>query len=60
VAALENLLLRVGRLVDEVAEIAEMDLNPVIAGPQGATAVDVKLRLAPVVQHPDASTRRLR
>lgn len=60
VAALENLLLRVGRLVDEVAEIAEMDLNPVIAGPTGATAVDVKLRLVPVVQQPDESTRRLR
>ncbi len=60
VAALEGLLLRVGRLVDEVAEIAEMDLNPVIAGAGGATAVDVKLRLAPVAQHPGAETRRLR
>lgn len=60
VAALETLLLRVGRLVDDLAEIAEMDLNPVIAGPGGATAVDVKLRLAPVPPHPDESTRRLR
>jgi acetyl coenzyme A synthetase (ADP forming)-like protein len=60
VGALEDLLVRVGRLVDEVAEIAEMDLNPVIASPDGATAVDVKLRLLPATPRPDLATRRLR
>ena len=29
-----DLLLRVGRLVDDVPELAELDLNPVIAGPR--------------------------
>ncbi len=33
--AVENLLLRVARLVEEVPEIAELDLNPVIALPPG-------------------------
>ena len=60
VDALEELLLRVGRLVDDIPEIAEMDLNPVIAAPGGATAVDVKLRLAPAAPRPELATRRLR
>jgi len=60
VSALEMLLIRVARLVDEVPEIAEMDLNPVIAAPGGATAVDAKLHLLPATPRPDLATRRLR
>ena len=45
VAALEDLLLRVGRLVEDVPEIAELDLNPVQVSENGAVAVDVKVRL---------------
>ena len=45
--ALEQLLLRVGQLADEVPEISEMDLNPVSSRPDGVTAVDVKVRVAP-------------
>ena len=48
VARLEELLCRVGSLADEVPEIAELDLNPVICRPDGVVAVDVKVRLAPV------------
>jgi acyl-CoA synthetase (NDP forming) len=47
VAAVEDLLLRVGLLADEVPELAELDLNPVIVSPTGVTAVDIKVRLAP-------------
>lgn len=47
VAALEDLLLRVGRLADEIPELAEMDLNPVMVSAQGARAVDVKVRVVP-------------
>ncbi len=46
-AALEDLLLRVSAMVDAHAEIAELDLNPVIASPAGATAVDARIRIAP-------------
>jgi acyl-CoA synthetase (NDP forming) len=42
---LEELLLRVSAMVDAHHEIAEMDLNPVIAGPSGALAVDYRIRL---------------
>lgn len=56
VVALEALLVRVGRLADEVPELAEMDLNPVMVGPDGARAVDVKIRLAP----PAVSEPRIR
>lgn len=35
-------------VADEVPEIAELDLNPVICRPDGVVAVDVKVRLAPV------------
>jgi acetyl coenzyme A synthetase (ADP forming)-like protein len=46
-AALEELLLRVSAMVDAHREIAELDLNPVIAGPSGAVAVDARTRLRP-------------
>lgn len=47
-AAVEDLLVRIGALADEVPEIAELDLNPVVVRPDGAVVVDVKVRLAPV------------
>jgi len=34
-------------MVDVHHEITEMDLNPVIAGPGGAVAVDYRIRLRP-------------
>ncbi|PZS35649.1 MAG: acyl-CoA synthetase [Pseudonocardiales bacterium] len=59
VAALEDMLLRVARLAADLPELAELDLNPVIAGPDGAIAVDVKVRLHPVPVA-DPLLRRLR
>jgi acyl-CoA synthetase (NDP forming) len=58
-AALEDLLLRLGRLAEDHPEIAELDLNPILAGPAGVVAVDAKLRLAPVGVEPDPMLRRL-
>lgn len=58
--ALVELVLRVSRMVVDLPEVAELDLNPVIAGPGGASAVDVKLRLAPSPLHPELGVRRLR
>ena len=48
VAAIEDLLLRVARLVEEVPAIAELDMNPVIALPPGSGCriVDARIRLA--------------
>jgi acyl-CoA synthetase (NDP forming) len=46
VAAVEELLLRIGRLAEDVPELAELDCNPVVASESGATVLDVKLRIA--------------
>ena len=43
--ALADILVNVSRLVDEVPEIVELDLNPVFARPDGATAADVRIVL---------------
>jgi acyl-CoA synthetase (NDP forming) len=45
-AALEDLVHRLGRLAEDVPEVAELDLNPVIAAPEGCVAVDARVRLA--------------
>ncbi len=58
--AVEDVLLRVARLADEVPQLAEMDLNPLMATPQGALAVDVRIRLEPWRRHAESELRRLR
>jgi hypothetical protein len=49
IPVIEDLLLRVARLVEEVPEISELDLNPVIALPPGRACkiVDARIRVAP-------------
>ena len=47
VDALNDLLVRLGLLAHDVPEIRELDLNPVIAGPDGVAAVDARVRVAP-------------
>jgi hypothetical protein len=41
------LLLRVSRLADELPEVAELDLNPVIAAHDGVQAVAARIRVSP-------------
>jgi acyl-CoA synthetase (NDP forming) len=48
--ALENLLLRVARLAEDFPQVAELDLNPVIARPDGAHVVDARIHLVPAEQ----------
>ena len=60
VSAVEDVLLRVARLAEQVPQLAEMDLNPVIASPLGAVAVDVRIRLMPWRRHAETEVRRLR
>lgn len=45
VAALEDTLLRLGRMVDDLPQIAELDCNPVFIHSQGATVVDARIRV---------------
>jgi acyl-CoA synthetase (NDP forming) len=58
-AALREILLRVSRLTDDLPEIVELDLNPVIARPDGTVAVDARIRVAPQAGQ-DPFLRRLR
>jgi acetate---CoA ligase (ADP-forming) len=45
VGALEDVLLRASAMVEAHPEVVEMDLNPVIVGPDGAVIVDARVRL---------------
>jgi len=57
--AVDEISLRLGRLAAEVPEIAELDLNPVIAHSDGALVVDVRVRVAPAGPRPDLVSRWL-
>jgi acyl-CoA synthetase (NDP forming) len=59
VAGLEELLLRVARLAEDVHELAEMDLNPVIISPSGVSIVDARLRIAAWEANSMLGVRRL-
>jgi acyl-CoA synthetase (NDP forming) len=60
VAALEDLLLRLSVLGQQLPDLAEMDLNPVIARPDGVLAVDWRIKVMPAKRRPDRDLRRLR
>jgi acyl-CoA synthetase (NDP forming) len=57
-AALRDMVLRVSRMVDDLPQIAELELSPVIARPDGAQAVDGRVRLQ-AAEPADAYLRRL-
>ena len=52
-SALADLIYRLSRLGEDLPEVAELDLNPVIAGPDGCVAVDARVR----VRRPVAADR---
>jgi len=59
VSALEDVLLRVAALVAAHPEIAELDCNPVLVAPGGATVVDARVRIeAPPPTRPYPSLDR--
>jgi acyl-CoA synthetase (NDP forming) len=45
VDALEDVVLRLDALVEEHAEIAEVDMNPVVVSADGAIVVDARVRV---------------
>ena len=49
IEAIHDVLLRVSRLVEEVPDIAELELNPVFVGPpgEGCRIGDSRIRVAP-------------
>jgi acyl-CoA synthetase (NDP forming)/GNAT superfamily N-acetyltransferase len=56
---LRELLLRVSRLADDLPEVTDLDLNPVIAKPHGVFAVDARIKVAPCPPQ-DPFLRKLR
>jgi acetyl coenzyme A synthetase (ADP forming)-like protein len=52
--ALEDLVHRLGRLGEDLPAVAELDLNPVLARPDGCVVLDARIR----VRRHDASPRR--
>ena len=56
----EDVIVRVAALVDDLPEIAELDINPLIARTDGLFAVDARVRVAKPPRHPDPLVRQLR
>jgi acyl-CoA synthetase (NDP forming)/GNAT superfamily N-acetyltransferase len=57
-AALRDMLLRVSRMADDLPQIAELELSPVIARADGVQAVDGRIRIQ-AAEPVDAHLRRL-
>ncbi|MGW7355395.1 GNAT family N-acetyltransferase [Streptomyces sp. NPDC054802] len=58
-AALEELLLRVSRLVDDHPEVVGVSLEPVVVAQHGLSVLDASVRLAPPPPRSDLGPRRL-
>jgi acyl-CoA synthetase (NDP forming) len=59
VPALEDLLGRVACLADELPEIAELELNPVVVSGRGLAVLDAEIRLARPIERSDTVRREL-
>jgi len=57
-AALEDLLLRVSRLADDLPQIAELELSPVVARPDGIGVIGARVRVQ-AAEPADPFLRRL-
>ncbi|MGM1075525.1 bifunctional acetate--CoA ligase family protein/GNAT family N-acetyltransferase [Streptomyces sp. H28] len=57
--ALEELLLRVSRLVDDHPEVVAVTLEPVVVAPQGLSVLSASVRLAPPPARDDLGPRTL-
>jgi acyl-CoA synthetase (NDP forming)/GNAT superfamily N-acetyltransferase len=57
--ALEDVLARVSVLADDLPEVAQLELNPVVVSPSGAAVLGARVRLARPVVRADSDRRRL-
>jgi acetyltransferase len=55
--ALYDVLIRVGQMAADLPELAEMDINPLLADAAGVVALDARMRLAPAPQGQDPLAR---
>jgi acyl-CoA synthetase (NDP forming) len=59
VPALEQLIARIACLADDLPQVAELTLNPVVVAEAGVSVLDAQIRLAPAVGRTDAGRREL-
>jgi acyl-CoA synthetase (NDP forming) len=59
-AALREVLCRVARLAEDLPEVVELSLNPVVATPEGAMALDARVRVAVALHEPPLVRRAMR
>jgi acyl-CoA synthetase (NDP forming)/RimJ/RimL family protein N-acetyltransferase len=60
IPALVEVALRLSRLADDLPEVVECLLEPVVAAGSGAYLLDARVRLAPPIARDDLGARRLR
>jgi len=58
-ASLRTMMLRVSQLADDLPQVAELELSPVVARPDGALAVDGRVRIQ-AAEPADVYLRQLR
>jgi hypothetical protein len=58
-AALRDILLRVSQMADHLPQVAELELSPVVARPDGAQVTDARIRIQ-AAEPADSYLRRLR
>jgi acyl-CoA synthetase (NDP forming)/GNAT superfamily N-acetyltransferase len=59
-SGLGEVLSRVARLAEDIPEVAEMSLNPVVASADGAVALDARVRVETVLHEPPLLRRAMR
>ena len=57
-AGLRDMLLRVSQMANDLPQIAELDVSPVFAGPDGIRTIDARVRIQ-AAEPADAYLRRL-
>jgi acyl-CoA synthetase (NDP forming)/GNAT superfamily N-acetyltransferase len=59
-AAIRNILVRIATMVDDLPQIAELDLNPLLCLGDQVLAVDARIRVTASPETPDPLVRQLR
>jgi acyl-CoA synthetase (NDP forming) len=60
IEALEDLVLRVGKIAEDLPEVRSLALDPVLASPQGAFVTGARMVLGPPANRDDTGPRRMR
>jgi acyl-CoA synthetase (NDP forming) len=55
--ALEELLLRVSQMVEDIPQLSEIDLNPVLVSKQGYMVLDARMKITPANPFPPRGAR---